>query len=156
MARLRIGTRGSPLALAQANETRDRLVAAHGLNPADVEIVVISVTGDQIRDRPLAEIGGKGLFTKEIEEALLAGDIHMAVHSMKDLPAVLPYGLVIAAVLPREDPRDAFLSLTAKSVAELPAAMPSTEPALAAMPTPVPPHGNSAIGATTGRWTAFP
>ena len=120
MARLRIGTRGSPLALAQAHETRDRLVAAHGLNPDDVEIVVISVTGDQIRDRPLAEIGGKGLFTKEIEEALLAGDIHMAVHSMKDLPAVLPDGLVIATVLPREDPRDAFLSLTAKSVAELP------------------------------------
>ncbi len=109
MAQLRIGTRGSPLALVQAHETRDRLVAAHGLNPADVEIVVISVTGDQIRDRPLAEIGGKGLFTKEIEEALLAGNIHMAVHSMKDLPAVLPDGLVITAVLPREDPRDAIL-----------------------------------------------
>ncbi len=120
MAQLRIGTRGSPLALVQAHETRDRLVAAHGLNPADIEIVVISVTGDQIRDRPLAEIGGKGLFTKEIEEALLAGNIHMAVHSMKDLPAVLPDGLVIAAVLPREDPRDAFLSLTANSIAELP------------------------------------
>ena len=120
MAQLRIGTRGSPLALVQAHETRDRLVAAHGLNPADIEIVVISVTGDQIRDRPLAEIGGKGLFTKEIEEALLAGNIHMAVHSMKDLPAVLPGGLVIAAVLPREDARDAFLSLTADSIAELP------------------------------------
>ncbi len=120
MAQLRIGTRGSPLALVQAHETRDRLVAAHGLNPADIEIVVISVTGDQIRDRPLAEIGGKGLFTKEIEEALLAGNIHMAVHSMKDLPAVLPDGLVIAAVLPREDARDAFLSLTANSIAELP------------------------------------
>ena len=120
MAQLRIGTRGSPLALVQAHETRDRLVAAHGLNPADLEIVVISVTGDQIRDRPLTEIGGKGLFTKEIEEALLAGNIHMAVHSMKDLPAVLPGGLVIAAVLPREDARDAFLSLTANSIAELP------------------------------------
>ena len=120
MAQLRIGTRGSPLALVQAHETRDRLVAAHGLNPADIEIVVISVTGDQIRDRPLTEIGGKGLFTKEIEEALLAGNIHMAVHSMKDLPAVLPGGLVIAAVLPREDARDAFLSLTADSIAELP------------------------------------
>ncbi len=120
MAQLRIGTRGSPLALVQAHETRDRLVAAHGLNPADIEIVVISVTGDQIRDRPLTEIGGKGLFTKEIEEALLAGNIHMAVHSMKDLPAVLPGGLVIAAVLPREDARDAFLSLTANSIAELP------------------------------------
>ncbi len=120
MARLKIGTRGSPLALVQAHETRDRLVAAHGLNPADIEIVVISVTGDQIRDRPLAEIGGKGLFTKEIEDALLAGNIHMAVHSMKDLPAVLPDGLVIAAVLPREDARDAFLSLTANSIAELP------------------------------------
>ena len=120
MAQLRIGTRGSPLALVQAHETRDRLVAAHALNPADIEIVVISVTGDQIRDRPLAEIGGKGLFTKEIEEALLAGNIHMAVHSMKDLPAVLPDGLVIAAVLPREDARDAFLSLTANSIAELP------------------------------------
>lgn len=109
------------MALAQAHETRDRLVKAHGLDPADVEIVVISVTGDQIRDRPLSEIGGKGLFTKEIEEALLAGDIHLAVHSMKDLPATLPDGLVIAAVLPREDARDAFLSLTAKSIADLPA-----------------------------------
>jgi hydroxymethylbilane synthase len=121
MARLRIGTRGSPLALAQAHETRNRLVTAHGLDPEEIEIAVISVTGDRIRDRPLAEIGGKGLFTKEIEEALLAGDIHMAVHSMKDLPAALPDGLVIAAVLPREDPRDAFLSLAAKSVADLPA-----------------------------------
>lgn len=120
MTKIRIGTRGSPLALAQAHETRDRLVAAHGLDPADLEIVVISTTGDRIRDRPLAEIGGKGLFTKEIEEALYAKDIDFAVHSMKDMPAVVPPGLAFAATLPREDARDALISLTAKSLADLP------------------------------------
>lgn len=117
---LRIGTRGSPLALYQANETRERLMAAHGLAAADIEIVTITTTGDRVRDRPLAEIGGKGLFTKEIEEALLARDIHMAVHSMKDMPAQLPDGLEIAAILPREDVRDAFLSPVAKSIRDLP------------------------------------
>ncbi len=120
MPRLRIGTRGSPLALAQARETQRRLMVAHGLAEEDIEIVRITTTGDRISDRPLAEIGGKGLFTKEIEEALLAGDIHMAVHSMKDMPAQLPDGLAIAALLPREDARDAFLSPTANSIADLP------------------------------------
>ena len=118
--KLRIGTRGSPLALAQANETRDRLIAAHHLDPATIEICVITTTGDRVRDRPLSEIGGKGLFTKEIEEALLAGEIDLAVHSMKDMPAHLPAGLDFAAILPREDARDAFLSLTVKTLDDLP------------------------------------
>jgi len=117
---LKIGTRGSPLALAQAHETRHRLMAAHGLAESDIEIVVITTTGDRIRDRPLAEIGGKGLFTKEIEEALMAGAIQLAVHSMKDMPAQLPAGLVMAALLPREDPRDAFMSPVAASLRDLP------------------------------------
>lgn len=116
---IRIGTRGSPLALAQAHETRDRLVAAHGLDPANIEVVVISTTGDQIQDRPLAEIGGKGLFTKELEEQLHDGRIDMAVHSMKDMPAVLPEGLEICCLLEREDPRDAFLSPVATSISAL-------------------------------------
>ena len=119
MPKLKIGTRGSPLALYQANETRERLMAAHGLSEADIEIVVITTTGDRIRDRPLSEIGGKGLFTKEIEEALFARDIHLAVHSMKDMPARLPDGLTIAALLPREDVRDAFLSPVAGSIQAL-------------------------------------
>jgi hydroxymethylbilane synthase len=116
---IRIGTRGSPLALAQAHETRDRLVAAHGLDPANIEVVVISTTGDQIQDRPLAEIGGKGLFTRELEEQLHDGRIDMAVHSMKDMPAVLPEGLEICCLLEREDPRDAFLSPVATSISAL-------------------------------------
>ncbi len=120
MPLLRIGTRGSPLALAQARETRDRLVAAHACAPEDIEIVPITTTGDRIRDRPLAEAGGKGLFTKELEEALIACTIDLAVHSMKDMPARLPDGLVIGALLPREDPRDAFLSPVAASIADLP------------------------------------
>jgi hydroxymethylbilane synthase len=115
MPQLRLGTRGSPLALAQAHETRKRLVEAHGLAPADIDIVVITTTGDMVRDRPLSEIGGKGLFTKELDEALLAGTIDFAVHSMKDLPAQFPAGIMLAAVLPREDARDAFLSAAAKS-----------------------------------------
>lgn len=120
MTRLRIGTRGSPLALAQAHETRRRLMAAHGLAESDLEIVVISTTGDRVRDRPLADIGGKGLFTKEIEEALIDRTIDLAVHSMKDVPAQLPEGLDMVAILPREDVRDAFLSLTARTIHELP------------------------------------
>ncbi len=116
MPKLKIGTRGSPLALFQAHETRHRLMAAHGLAEDDIEIVVITTTGDRVRDRPLSEIGGKGLFTKEIEEALFDKSIHLAVHSMKDMPAQLPDGLVIAALLPREDPRDAFLSPVANSI----------------------------------------
>ena len=120
--RLRLGTRGSPLALAQAREVRARLAAAHAeLEPeAAVEIVVITTTGDTVQDRRLAEIGGKGLFTKEIEEALLDGRIDMAVHSMKDVPTWLPEGLAIAAVLPREDPRDALFSARGDSLAALP------------------------------------
>ena len=118
---LRIGTRGSPLALAQARELRSRLAAAHVVEPERIALEVIRTTGDMIRDRPLAEAGGKGLFTKEIEEALLAGAIDLAVHSAKDMPTVLPGGLVIAAVLPREDPRDVFISRKAKSLRELPA-----------------------------------
>ena len=105
MPRLRIGTRGSPLALWQAGEVRRHLIAALGLADADVEIVTITTTGDRVRDRPLAEIGGKGLFTKEIEEALLAGDIQLAVHSMKDMPARLPDGLAIPALLDRKSTR---------------------------------------------------
>jgi hydroxymethylbilane synthase len=120
MARLKIGTRGSKLALAQAHETRDRLLAAHGWAEEEIEIVIIRTTGDAVQDRPLAEIGGKGLFTKEIEEALLDGRIDIAVHSMKDVPAFLPRGLTIAACLPREDVRDAFLSPRARTIDDLP------------------------------------
>ncbi len=118
---IRIGTRGSPLALAQAHEVRARLMAAHGHAESDFEIVIIKTTGDQILDRPLAEAGGKGLFTKEIEEALYSRDIDLAVHSMKDMQTDLPEGLVIGAVLPREDVRDGFISLTYGSLAEMPA-----------------------------------
>jgi hydroxymethylbilane synthase len=120
MPKLKIGTRGSPLALYQANETKERLMAAHGFSADEIEIVVITTTGDKVRDRPLAEIGGKGLFTKEIEEALIARDIDLAVHSMKDMPAVLPDKLMISALLPREDARDAFLSPVAKTIDDLP------------------------------------
>ena len=117
---LRIGTRGSPLALAQAAAVRAQLVAAHGLDPADIELRSIRTTGDRIQDRPLAEAGGKALFTKEIEEALLAGEIDLAVHSAKDMPTILPEGLVLAACLEREDARDVFISRAAQSLADLP------------------------------------
>ena len=117
---LRIGTRGSALALAQARETRERLMRAHGAPEAAFAIEPIRTTGDRVQDRPLAELGGKGLFTKEIEEALLAGAIDIAVHSMKDMPTVLPDGLTIAALLPREDVRDAFVSDRHASIAALP------------------------------------
>lgn len=122
-ARIRLGTRGSPLALAQAHETRDRLRAAHAdLGDDDaIDIVVIKTTGDAIQDRTLSEAGGKGLFTKEIEEALVDGSIDVAVHSMKDVPTWLPDGLMIDCVLEREDPRDALISPNAASLAELPA-----------------------------------
>lgn len=109
--KIRIGTRGSPLALAQAEMVRDQLVAAnHALHPDAVEIVVIKTSGDRILDRHLMTAGGKGLFTKEIEEALLAGSIDCAVHSSKDMPTALPDGLELAVFLAREDPRDAFVS----------------------------------------------
>ena len=95
--------------------------AAHGLAPEQCELVIIKTTGDRITDRPLIEAGGKGLFTKELEEALFAGDIDLAVHSMKDMPAILPQGLAISAILEREDPRDAFVSLKYASLDALPA-----------------------------------
>jgi hydroxymethylbilane synthase len=114
-----IGTRGSPLALAQAHETRARLMAAFDLPENAFEICVIKVTGDAIQDRPLKEIGGKGLFTREIEEALLDGSIDIAVHSMKDMPVEQPGGLLLDTYLPREDVRDAFVSLGAKGLDDL-------------------------------------
>ncbi len=116
---IKIGTRGSLLALAQAHEVRDRLVASHDIPAEEIEIIVIKTTGDKVQDRPLSEIGGKGLFTKEIEEALYSGEIDIAVHSMKDMPTVLPPGMEIAALLPREDARDAFLSPKAKDLMSL-------------------------------------
>ena len=120
-AKLKIGTRGSPLALAQADEVKAGLVAAHSsLGEDDIEIIKIKTSGDIIQDRLLIEEGGKGLFTKEIEEQLLAGDIDLAVHSTKDMPAKLPKGLEIGAYLKREDPRDAFLSPIAGSIKDLP------------------------------------
>ena len=118
-APLRIGTRGSPLALAQAHETRARLMAAHDLPEDAFAIVVIKTTGDRVIDRPLKEIGGKGLFTREIEESLLSGGIDIAVHSMKDMPTLQPAGLVLECYLPREDPRDAFVSGTVARIADL-------------------------------------
>ena len=116
---LKIGTRGSPLALAQAYETRSRLMQAFGLPEEAFEIVIIKVTGDAIQDRPLKEIGGKGLFTREIEEDLLSGKIDIAVHSMKDMPTVQPDGLILDTYLPREDVRDAFVSHLLTGIAEL-------------------------------------
>ncbi len=116
---LKIGTRGSPLALAQAHETRERLAKAFDLPFEAFEIVVIKTTGDRIIDRPLKEIGGKGLFTREIEDALLAGEIDIAVHSMKDMPTLQPEGLLLDTYLPREDVRDAFISPRAKGLGEL-------------------------------------
>ncbi len=117
---LRIGTRGSALALAQAHETRDRLMAAHGLPAEAFQVVVIKTTGDRVLDRPLKDIGGKGLFTREIEEALAQGAIDIAVHSMKDMPTLQPEGLLIDCYLPREDVRDAFVSPGHDSISHLP------------------------------------
>ena len=121
MRRFRIGTRGSPLALAQAHETFGRIATAQRWTPeeaaARLELVVIKTSGDRITDRPLAEAGGKGLFVKELEEALADGRVDLAVHSMKDVPGLLPDGFVITAALPREDARDALLG--ARSIAAL-------------------------------------
>src|SRR6516165_2854943 len=119
---LRIGTRGSPMALIQTARVRDRLIEAHpGLGAAGaIEIVTIRTTGDRVQDRRLAEIGGKGLFSKEIEEALLAGAVDLAVHSLKDMETWLPDGLEIACVLARDDPRDVLLSANGASLAALP------------------------------------
>ena len=117
----RIGTRGSPLALAQAHDVKRLLMNAHRRPENDFEIVVIKTSGDKIQDRPLAEVGGKGLFTKEIEEALLARQIDLAVHSMKDVATELPPGLGLSVMLPREDVRDAFISPRHKSLGDMPA-----------------------------------
>jgi len=117
---LSIGTRGSPLALWQARHVMARLAAIHGLAEEAVALKVIITSGDRVRDRPLRDFGGKGLFTKEIDEALLDGAIDLAVHSMKDLPTHLPEGIAVAAVLPRADVRDAFISAKARSLADLP------------------------------------
>ncbi|KAF1861241.1 hypothetical protein Lal_00013967 [Lupinus albus] len=137
VALIRIGTRGSvkfftlsaphsssssPLALAQAYETRDKLIASHSelAEEGAIQIVIIKTTGDKILSQPLADIGGKGLFTKEIDEALLRSDIDIAVHSMKDVPTYLPDKTILPCNLPREDVRDAFISLNATSLADLP------------------------------------
>jgi hydroxymethylbilane synthase len=118
---LRIGTRGSPLAMAQAHETQRRLAAALGEPPERFAIVVVAVTGDQIQDRALSEAGGKGLFTKEIDEAQLAGRVDIAVHSGKDLPTTLPDGLIEAGFLERENPRDALITRGPRTLDDLPA-----------------------------------
>ncbi|MFY9655066.1 MAG: hydroxymethylbilane synthase, partial [Methylocystis sp.] len=117
---LKIGTRGSPLALAQTKETRTRLAQAHGVPVEYFEIVVIRTSGDVIQDRALSEAGGKGLFTRELDLALIAGEIDFAVHSSKDLPTELPPEIVIAGYLPREDARDAFIGRAGAKLSELP------------------------------------
>ena len=117
---LRIGTRGSPLALAQTHMTRRLLAEAHGIPEDRIAVVVIRTTGDAIQDRPLSESGGKGLFTKELDIALMANEIDLAVHSSKDLPTVLPEGLCVTGYLPREDVRDALITRHGKSFADLP------------------------------------
>ncbi len=115
-----LGARGSPLALAQANEARRRLAEAHGWAIERIALQVIRTTGDAIQNRPLADAGGKGLFTKEIDAALLAGAIDGAVHSAKDMPSLMPEGVTIGAYLPREDVRDALISALADTIEGLP------------------------------------
>jgi hydroxymethylbilane synthase len=118
--KLKLGTRGSPLALAQAHEARDRLIVAHDWDIDAIEIVVIRTSGDLIQDRALSEAGGKGLFTRELDNALLGGGIDLAIHSAKDLPTVMPVGIAIMGYLPREDVRDVLISPRAPSLAALP------------------------------------
>ncbi|MFN0265070.1 hydroxymethylbilane synthase [Tepidamorphus sp. 3E244] len=117
---LRIGTRGSALALWQAEHVRDLVCRVHGVGRDDIHIEIIRTTGDRITDRPLSEAGGKGLFTKEIEEALICGAVDIAVHSAKDMPTELPDGLELSAFLEREDVRDAYLSPVAERLVDLP------------------------------------
>jgi hydroxymethylbilane synthase len=117
---LTLGARGSPLAFAQANEARRRLGEARGWDIEQIALKVIRTSGDAIQDRPLADAGGKGLFTKEIDAALVAGVIDAAVHSAKDLPSLLPDGVIIGAYLPREDVRDALISALADTIEGLP------------------------------------
>lgn len=119
MPQLKIGTRGSPLALAQAAETRARLAIIHDCAPEAFEVVIISTKGDRIQDRPLSEIGGKGLFTEELEAQLFNGGIDIAVHSTKDVPTYLPDGLGITTYLEREDPRDALIAGGPKTLMDL-------------------------------------
>ncbi|MCF8482046.1 MAG: hydroxymethylbilane synthase [Rhodospirillum sp.] len=121
-APLRIGTRGSPLALAQAHQVRDLLIATHPVlsEPDAVRVDVIKTTGDLVLDKPLSEIGGKGLFTKELDEAMLDGRIDIAVHSMKDVATVLPPGIILPCMLEREDPRDVFIGRNGVALAKLP------------------------------------
>ncbi len=116
--RIRLGTRGSPLALAQTRWVQERLAAYYP--EYTFEPVVIKTTGDKLKDVPLAQVGGKGLFIKEIEEALLAGEVDLAVHSLKDMPAELPAGCVLGAVPAREDWRDALVSSRYTSLTEIP------------------------------------
>lgn len=116
---IKIGTRGSDLALVQAHEVQSLLMRAHGVDENAISIKVIKTTGDIVQDRPLSEIGGKGLFTKEIEQALSEGEIDIAVHSSKDMPTVLPDGLVLDVFLEREDVRDAFISNEARNLGAL-------------------------------------
>ena len=119
--KIRIGTRASKLALIQAEEVKRALLAAHAaLDPAQLILVPMKTTGDKILDKNLYDVGGKGLFIKEIEEALLDKSVDIAVHSMKDMPAFLPDGLVVDCVLEREDPRDAFLSFSGDDIVSLP------------------------------------
>jgi hydroxymethylbilane synthase len=120
MSKIRIGTRGSPLALAQAGAVRAAIAGAHGIAPDDIEILAIKTTGDAIVGRSFADSGGKGIFTKEIDEALLSGSVDLSVHSAKDVQTILPEELQIAAAPPRADPRDVFLSVRAGSLETLP------------------------------------
>jgi len=117
-----IGTRGSPLALAQAYETRRRLIEAHPQLEEEgaIELNIINTSGDMFLEKALADIGGKGLFTKEIDNAQLQGDVDIAVHSMKDVPTWLPEGIILPCMLPREDTRDVFISYKAKTIEDLP------------------------------------
>jgi hydroxymethylbilane synthase len=121
---LKLGTRGSPLALVQAEEVRQRLAAAHRRSVGDIALVVVRTSGDLIQDRALAEAGGKGLFTKELDAALIEGRIDFAVHSAKDLPTRLPDAIAIGGYLPREDARDAFIGHSARHLSELPHGVP--------------------------------
>ena len=120
-SRIRIGTRGSKLAIAQALELQNYLKSTHEdlMEPSAIEVVVIKTTGDNVQDRPLAEIGGKGLFMKEIEEALLNKEIDLALHSMKDVETDLTKGTGLACILPREEINDAFISNKAQNIDEL-------------------------------------
>ncbi len=120
---IRIGTRASPLARVQTEAVRERLIARHAGLAAKgaLEVILIRTTGDRVQDRPLADLGGKGLFTRELDDAMLAGQIDLAVHSVKDIPTWLPAGIELAAFMPREDPRDVLIARAATSLGALPA-----------------------------------